>query len=139
MDELWARLRSFLYAFAGLRLLLREEHNARIHATITVLVVVAGIVLRVSPVEWGVLVICIGMVLAAEAFNSAIERIADYLTTERDERIRDIKDLAAGAVLLCAIAAAIVGLIVFVTHCLRLCLKNKIFGNVSNLFRPCVS
>lgn len=116
MNELMARLRSFLYAFAGLRLLLREEHNARIHATITVLVVVAGIVLRVSPVEWGVLVICIGMVLAAEAFNSAIERIADYLTTERDDRIRDIKDLAAGAVLLCAIAAAIVGLIVFVPH-----------------------
>lgn len=116
MNELMARLRSFRYAFAGLRLLLREEHNARIHATITVLVVVAGIVLRVSPVEWGVLVICIGMVLAAEAFNSAIERIADYLTTERDERIRDIKDLAAGAVLLCAIAAAVAGLIVFVPH-----------------------
>ena len=116
MDELRARLRSFRYAFAGLRLLLREEHNARIHATITVLVVVAGIVLRVSPVEWGVLVICIGMVLAAEAFNSAIERVADYLTIERDDRIRDIKDLAAGAVLLCAIAAAIVGLIVFVPH-----------------------
>ena len=116
MNELMARLRSFRYAFAGLRLLLREEHNARIHATITVLVVVAGIVLRVSPMEWGVLVICIGMVLAAEAFNSAIERVANYLTTERDDRIRDIKDLAAGAVLLCAIAAAIVGLIVFVPH-----------------------
>ena len=110
------RLRSFRYAFAGVGLLLREEPNARIHVTITVLVLVAGIVLRVSPVEWGVLVVCIGMVLAAEAFNSAIERVADYLTTERDDRIRDIKDLAAGAVLLCAIAAAIVGLIVFVPH-----------------------
>ena len=116
MNEFRARLRSFRYAFAGVRLLFSEEHNARIHATITVLVVVAGIVLRVSPVEWGVLVICIGMVLAAEAFNSAIERVANYLTTERDDRIRDIKDLAAGAVLLCAIAAAIVGLIVFVPH-----------------------
>ena len=116
MNEFRARLRSFRYAFAGVRLLFGEEHNARIHATITVLVVVAGIVLRVSPVEWGVLVICIGMVLAAEAFNSAIERVANYLTTERDDRIRDIKDLAAGAVLLCAIAAAIVGLIVFVPH-----------------------
>ena len=116
MDELRARLRSFRYAFAGMRLLFGEEHNARIHATITVLVVVAGVVLRVSPVEWAVLVICIGVVLAAEAFNSAIERVANYLTTERDDRIRDIKDLAAGAVLLCAIAAAIVGLIVFVPH-----------------------
>ena len=116
MDELLARLRSFQYAFAGIVLLFREEHNAQIHATITVLVVVAGVVLRVSPVEWAVLVICIGVVLAAEAFNSSIERIADYLTLEHDDRIRDIKDLAAGAVLLCAIAAAIVGLIVFVPH-----------------------
>ena len=116
MDELRARLRSFRYAFAGVRLLFGEEHNARIHATITVLVVVAGIVLRVSPVEWGVLVICIGMVLAAEAFNSAIERVANYLTTERDDRIRDIKDLAAGAVLLCAIAAAVVGCVIFLQH-----------------------
>ena len=114
--NIMSRLRSFRYAFAGLRLLLREEHNARIHATITVLVVVAGIVLRVSPVEWGVLVICIGMVLSAEAFNSAIERVANYLTTERDDRIRDIKDLAAGAVLLCAIAAAGVGCVIFLQH-----------------------
>ena len=83
--NIMSRLRSFRYAFAGVRLLFSEERNARIHATITVLVVVAGIVLRVSPVEWVVLVICIGMVLAAEAFNSAIERVADYLTTERDE------------------------------------------------------
>ena len=116
MNGFRARLRSFRYAFAGIRLLFSEEHNARIHATITLLVVVAGVMLRVSPMEWAVVVICIGMVLAAEAFNSAIERVADYLTTERDDRIRDIKDLAAGAVLLCAIAAAIVGLIVFVPH-----------------------
>ena len=116
--DIRARLRSFRYAFAGIVMLFREEHNAQIHATITVLVVVAGVVLRVSPVEWAVLVICIGVVLAAEAFNSAIERIADYLTLERDDRIRDIKDLAAGAVLLCAIAAATVGCVIFLKHVL---------------------
>ena len=116
--SIMSRLRSFRYAFAGIVLLFREEHNARIHATITVLVVVAGVVLRVSLVEWAVLVICIGVVLAAEAFNSAIERIADYLTLERDDRIRDIKDLAAGAVLLCAIAAATVGSVIFLQHVL---------------------
>ena len=82
------------------------------------MVVVAGVVLRVSPVEWAVLVLCIGVVLAAEAFNSAIERIADYLTLERDDRIRDIKDLAAGAVLLCAIAAATVGCVIFLPYVL---------------------
>jgi len=118
MNGFRARLRSFRYAFAGIVLLFREEHNAQIHATITVLVVVAGVVLRVSPMEWAALVICIGVVLAAEAFNSSIERIADYLTLERDDRIRDIKDLAAGAVLLCAIAAAIVGLVIFLPYVL---------------------
>ena len=116
MNELRARLRSFRYAFAGVRLLFSEEHNARIHATITVLVVVAGVVLHVTLAEWCILLLCIGMVLAAEAFNSAIERTCDYLTTERDDRIRDIKDLGAGAVLLCAITATVVGLIVFVPH-----------------------
>ena len=118
MNELLARLRSFRYAFAGVRLLLREEHNARIHATITVLVVVAGIVLHVSPTEWCILLLCISMVLSAEAFNSAIERICDYLTTEHDDRIRDIKDLGAGAVLLCAIAAALVGVVIFLPYVL---------------------
>ncbi|MBO4599245.1 MAG: diacylglycerol kinase family protein [Bacteroidales bacterium] len=114
--SIMSRLRSFRYAFAGLRLLFSEEHNARIHAGITVAVVLAGVWLRLTADEWVAVVLCIGMVLAAEAFNSAIERVADFLTTERDDRIRDIKDLAAGAVLLCAIAAAIVGLIVFVPH-----------------------
>ena len=99
-------------------LLFREEHNARIHAGITVTVVLAGVWLHLTAGEWVAVFLCIGMVLAAEAFNSAIERVADYLTTERDDRIRDIKDLAAGAVLLCAIAAATVGCIIFLQHIL---------------------
>ena len=118
MNELRARLRSFRYAFAGVRLLFSEEHNARIHATITVLVVVAGVVLHVTLAEWCMLLLCIGMVLAAEAFNSAIERTCDYLTTERDDRIRDIKDLGAGAVLLCAVIAALIGLVIFIPYIL---------------------
>lgn len=118
MNELKARLRSFRYAFAGLRVLLREERNARIHATITLLVVVAGVVLRISPMEWCLVLLCIGLVLAAEAFNSAIERMADYLTSERDDRIRDIKDLGAAAVLLCSTTAAVVGLVIFLPYVL---------------------
>ncbi len=114
------RIHSFKCAFAGLRVLLREERNAQIHAGITVMVVLAGVLLRVTLLEWGMLVLCIGMVLAAEAFNSSIERLADYLTLERDDRIRDIKDLSAGAVLLCAIAAAVVGCVIFLSKLLAM-------------------
>lgn len=70
----------------------------------------------ITPGEWTAVVIVIAMVLAAEAVNSAIERTADFVKAERDDRKRDIKDLAAGAVLLCAIGAAVVGVIVFLPY-----------------------
>ncbi len=110
------RIKSFGYAFAGLRVLFREEHNARIHAVAAVLAVGAGFVFGITPGEWTAVVIVIAMVLAAEAVNSAIERTADFVKAERDDRKRDIKDLAAGAVLLCAIGAAVVGVIIFLPY-----------------------
>lgn len=110
------RLKSFKYAFAGLRLLFREEHNARIHAVAALAVVVLGVSFQIKAVEWIVLVVCIAMVMAAEILNSSLERVADFVKAERDDRKRDIKDLGAAAVLVCAIGAAVVGLIVFVPY-----------------------
>ena len=107
------RIKSFSYAFAGLKVLFREEHNARIHAAAAVLAVAMGFLFRISPMEWIAVVIVIGMVFAAEIINSSIERTADFVKAERDDRKRDIKDLGAAAVLVSAIAAAIVGIIIF--------------------------
>jgi len=107
------RLKSFTYAFAGLRVLFREEHNARIHAVAAILAIVAGFLFRISPGEWIAVLIVIGMVFAAEILNSSLERTADFVKEERDDRKRDIKDLGAAAVLVCAITALIVGLIIF--------------------------
>lgn len=107
------RIKSFAYAFAGLRLVFRQEHNAWIHATAAICVVVAGFVFRISSLEWIAVVICIGMVISAEIINSSLERMADFVQPERDDRIKEIKDLGAAAVLLCAIASAIVGIIIF--------------------------
>lgn len=109
------RLQSFRYAFNGIRLLFRLEHNSWIHAFITLCVILAGVFLGLSPLEWAAIIIVIGLVLAAEAFNSAIEALADHVCTDYNEDIKRVKDLAAGAVLLTAIAAAIVGLIIFVS------------------------
>jgi len=114
------RIKSFSYAFAGLKVLFREEHNSWIHATATVLVVAAGFLFRISYMEWIAILIVIGMVFSAEIINSSLERTADFVKAERDDRKRDIKDLGAAAVLVCAIIAAIVGIIIFLPKILSL-------------------
>ena len=113
------RIKSFSYAFAGIRVLLREEHNARIHLVAAVAAVAAGFLFGITPGQWTAVVIVIAMVFSAEAVNSAIERTADFVKAERDDRKRDIKDLAAGAVLICAIGAAVVGVIVFLPYVIK--------------------
>ena len=114
-------LRRFGYAFNGIRLLITREHNAWIHCFVAVCVVVAGILLGLSEMEWIAVVIVIGAVLAAEAVNSALEAIADFVSPEYSEAIKRTKDLAAGAVLIIAIAAAIVGGIIFFPKLIALC------------------
>lgn len=115
------RLRSFRYAFNGIRLLVTKEHNAWIHCFAAVCVVIAGILLEISKMEWIACVSMIGAVMAAEAINSAVEAMADFVSPEYSEAIKRTKDLAAGAVLLLAIAAAIVGGIVFFPKLWALC------------------
>ena len=117
------RIKSFRYAFTGLHVLFREEHNSRIHAFAAICVVIAGFAFRISAYEWIAVTIVIGMVLCAEAINSSLERTADFVKAERDDRKRDIKDLGAAAGLLTAIAAAIVGLIIFLPKILSLILN----------------
>ena len=80
----------------------------------TFVVLIAGFVLHISAMEWVAVALCIGGVLAAEAFNSAVEALADRVSPGYDEAVKHTKDLAAGAVLLMAMAAVAVGLIIFV-------------------------
>ncbi|MBR4512019.1 MAG: diacylglycerol kinase family protein [Bacteroidales bacterium] len=115
------RLKSFRYAFSGLRVLVREEHNARIHLFATVCVIVMGVLLRISCTEWVAVALAIGLVFGMEAVNSAVENICDFVCPERDARIKKIKDLAAAAVLLSAIAALAVGLFIFIPKIMSLC------------------
>ena len=108
------RARSFKFAFNGIKLLITKEHNAWIHCFAAVCVLIAGMVFGLSRMEWIAVTIVIGAVLAAEAVNSSIEALADLVSPEYNEAIKRTKDLAAGAVLLMAIAAAIVGFIIFI-------------------------
>ena len=114
------RMKSFQYAFAGLKVLFRHEHNSWIHAVAAICVIVAGFLFRISYVEWIAALIVIGMVFSAEIFNSSLERIADYIQPKRDERIRDIKDLGSAAVLVTAITAAAIGIMIFLPKIIML-------------------
>lgn len=111
-----ARLRSFVYAGRGVWILLRSQHNSWIHATGTLVVVAAGIVLGVSRAEWLALVLAMTLVWSAEGFNTAIEYLSDAAQPEFHPLIEKAKDVAAGAVLLSALGALAVGVLVFGPH-----------------------
>lgn len=108
------RLRSFGFAWKGICILFRREPNAQVHLCAAVLVILAGGLLSISALEWCVVILCIGGVFMAEGFNTAIECIADKVSTQFDPLIGRAKDVAAGAVLLFVIAAVAVGLIIFI-------------------------
>lgn len=108
------RARSFKYAGRGIARLISREHNAWIHCFVAVCVVLAGLWLGLSTLEWAAVVLCIGVVLAAEGINSAIEALCDRVSPDYDEAIKHAKDLAAGAVLILAVMSVIVGLLIFV-------------------------
>ncbi len=110
---LWARIRSFGYAGRGILVLVLTQGNALIHLAATVAVITAGFFFKVTAGEWAALVLSMAAVWIAEGLNTAIEALADCITQENDPLIRRAKDVAAGAVLIAAMAAAVVGGIVF--------------------------
>ena len=114
------RIKSFVYAFNGLKILIKEEHNSRIHFLATIIVLITSIILKISVFEWIAIIFAIGFVISLEIVNSAIENIADFISPEKDKKIKKIKDLAAAAVLIGAITAFIIGLIIFLPKFLKL-------------------
>lgn len=108
------RLKSFKYAFNGLKTLLLEEHNSRIHLLAAIVAIVAGFYFDISSAEWLFILVAIGAVFAVELINSAIENLADMVTKEQHPVIKKVKDLAAGGVLIVSIMAFVIGLIIFV-------------------------
>lgn len=104
---------SFRSAFRGLFLLLKTERNFQIHMCALIVVVTAGFYFDISRGEWAVLLVMSSVVFGLEGLNSALEKLCDEVTLERKESIRNIKDIAAGAVLIAALIAVIVGGLVF--------------------------
>ena len=114
------RLKSFKFAFNGIRILFVNEHNVWIHLAAAMLVIIAGIVLKISISEWLAVLIAIGLVFTSEAINTSIEKLSDFISPERQSSIKEVKDLASAGVLISAITALIIGLIVFTPKILTL-------------------
>lgn len=108
------RARSFGFAFAGVRDFFRTQHNAIIHAIATVAVVISGFAVKLDALSWLFITLAIGLVWAAELFNTAIERLCDVVSPQKNPHIRFVKDVAAAAVLITAIMAVVTGCIIFI-------------------------
>jgi diacylglycerol kinase len=105
--------RSFKYAFAGITQLLKTEYNFKVLIFIEVLVVFTGLFFSITETEWLIILTLSALVISLEAMNSALEKICDLVSKEANSQIKIIKDIAAGAVLIVAFFAVIIGFIIF--------------------------
>lgn len=109
-----ARVKSFSYAFSGFTYVLRNEHNAWIHAAATTIVIAAGALKGLSTLHWVGLWLAIGLVWISELFNTCIEILCDlYCDNKYHPVVKTIKDIAAGAVLVAALVSIIIGFLIF--------------------------
>ena len=104
--------KSFYYASQGIGYAFRTQANLRIHFAVSIVVVIAGVWLQLSAIEWAILVVTMMIVLSAELFNTAIEAALDRVGTDIHPLAKIAKDTAAGAVFITAIGAVIVGLLI---------------------------
>lgn len=114
------RAESVIYALAGGRFLLATQHNAWIHALATLLVVIAGLTLGVSRLEWALLVVAVCSVWAMESLNTAVELLADVVSPQWRQEIGAVKDVAAFGVLVAACGAVLIGLLIFSPYLMSL-------------------
>ena len=111
---------SFKYAIEGIWTSFKTERNMKIHIFIMILVIIAGIILKINKSEWIICIILFAIVIGSELFNTSIETIVDMVMPEKYEKAKIAKDVSAGAVLVVAIGAAIIGLVIFVPRILNI-------------------
>ncbi len=118
-------VKSFAVAFQGIWTLMCNERNFRFHLFVAVMVIAASFFFNVEKAEWLAIFLCIGLVLSVEALNTSVEYICDLISPEYNPVIKKIKDVSAAAVLLVAIAAIIVGCIIFIPYILNLFISQS--------------
>ena len=113
LNALAKQVKSFKYAFSGIAKVVLTERNMQIHVVAAITVVGFGVYYHLTTTEWCLVTICIAAVFSAEMFNTAIEKWIDFVHPQQHKTVGFVKDVAAAAVLVLAIAAAVVGLMIF--------------------------
>ncbi|MEI9990619.1 MAG: diacylglycerol kinase family protein [Rhizomicrobium sp.] len=113
------RLKSVRHALAGIVVMLRTQHNAWLHLAATLAVVVAGTVLKIDADDWRWLLVAIVLVWVSEGMNTAFEHLCDVVSPDFHASVKVSKDIAAGAVLITAIGAVVLGLMIFLPYLVR--------------------
>jgi diacylglycerol kinase len=106
-------LKSFVFAFNGIKICFTSETNFKIHVLLAAVAVLLGVVFFISATEWAVIIFCIAFVISMEMINTAIEKLCDVVTKDIHPGIKKIKDISAGAVLVAAGSSFIIGSIIF--------------------------
>lgn len=115
-------INSFKYAIEGFGSSFKTEKNMRIHILAMIIVIILGYILKLSKIEWCIIIIAIVTVISAELFNTAIETVVDMISPEKNPKAKLAKDVAAAAVLMLAIGAAIIGIIIFIPKLIQVTL-----------------
>ena len=115
-----ARLKSTTHAFRGLGIFIKSTHNSWVHFFFAALAIYLGYILKISSIEWVMVIFAIGIVIVAEALNTAFEIDINLTSPNYHPYARDTKDVAAGAVLISVLVAGIVGLIIFLPKIIAL-------------------
>jgi len=113
-------INSFKYAIQGFLISFKKERNMKIHIFIMLIVILFGIILKISKMEWVICIILFGLVLAGEMFNTAIETTVDIAMPLKSTKAKIAKDVSAGGVLILSIISAIIGLMIFIPKIINL-------------------
>jgi diacylglycerol kinase len=112
-------IKSFTYAFRGLKKTFKEEQNLQVQSIFGIITIILGIIYHINRTEWMFIIFCIGLVMLMELANSAVERVADVLQPRIHDYVKEIKDIMAAAVMLSSLVSLIVGLLIFAPYILR--------------------
>ena len=113
-------IKSFSYAFSGIKFCFKSQLNFRIHSGLTIIVLIFSIVFDISAFEWIAVCFCIAFVITMEMLNTAIEKLCDVVHIEIHPGIKKVKDIAAGAVLIAAFFSLITGIVIFLPKIISL-------------------
>lgn len=108
-----ARLKSFGYALAGIAFMLKTQHNAWLHGVATIAVIALAVYCDVSASDWRWLIVAMGMVWVGETINTAVEYVCDVVSPDYNHAVKHAKDIAAGGVLIAAVASLVIGVLTF--------------------------